>query len=147
MIRQYLNRLAELAPELEAAEHKRAHIIDYMRHAPIICFIKEARTGKYEFVNEMALKEMNKNEFEVLGRTDWEVFTEEQAKIARAHDNQILSVNEESLVSIEFRSFDGSKEKLYLVSRFLIKNGNTSIGGFAIEIPETFKLEPLEKRV
>jgi len=142
-ISEQMDRLRELSGTLDYYEHKRQKVLDFMTKAPVICFMKDASTGKYQFISEKGAEALGKKEEEIIGKTDWQLLCEEDAKISIAHDIKVLKDNQE-FAAIESRRFRG-KVSLYLVSRFLIKNGETSIGGFAFEVPDIFRLEPVIK--
>lgn len=140
-IRPQFVKLEALGRELEAAENKRQSVLTFMELAPCICFMKNADTGRYEFISQTGCEAMGKTEHEIIGHTDWELFPEELAKQMIGHDLKVLK-SREPVKTIEARAFnsDGAVS-LYLVSKFLVINGHESIGGIAVEIPDTFKLE------
>jgi PAS domain-containing protein len=133
-LRSYIDKLETLTPILEDTENKRQKVLDFMRHAPCICFLKNADTGKYEFANAAMCEALNKTENEVIGKTDYELLSLDEAKISTNHDLEVLAEKKE-LITIR-----KVKGKVYLVAKFLVVNGGTSIGGFGIEFPENFKL-------
>jgi PAS domain-containing protein len=142
-LNEQMARLKELSNELEYYEHKRQKVLDFMKKAPVICFMKDATTGQYQFISEAGAKSFGLKEQEIVGKADWELLPEEAAKLSLVHDIKLLKEKEE-FAALEYRTY-GDKSSLYLVSRFLIINGDTSIGGFAIEVPGTFRLEPVKK--
>lgn len=143
MLQEQIVRLKELSDTLEYYEHKRQKVLDFMRKAPVVCYMKDAETGRYQFISEKGAEALGRPESEIIGKTDWELLPEEDYKITIAHDLKVLKDKEE-FAAIETRRIK-DKTRLYLVARFLIQNGETSIGGFAFEVPETFRLEPIKK--
>ncbi len=142
-LHEQLTRLKELSDELDYYEHKRQKVLDFMKKAPIICYMKDAVTGRYQFISEKGAQVFGLAEHEIIGKTDWELLSAESAKLAISNDVKVLKEKIE-LASLEVRKY-ADKSCLYLVSRFLIVNGETSIGGFAFEVPETFRLESVKK--
>lgn len=140
---QQMARLKELSSELEYYEHKRQKVLDFMKKAPVICYMKDSQTGKYQFISQKGAELFGLSEEEIIGKTDWQLLPEDIAKESIALDIKVLKDKEE-FAALETRKFH-NKTCLYLVSRFLIQNGETSIGGFAFEVPETFRLEPIKK--
>lgn len=142
-LQEQITRLKELSGTLDYYEHKRQKVLDFMKKAPVICYMKDAETGKYQFISEKGAEAMGLPEKEIIGKTDWQLLPEDIASVAIGHDVKVLREKEE-FVALEVRAYK-NKSCLYLVSRFLIVNGETSIGGFAFEVPETFRLESVKK--
>jgi hypothetical protein len=140
-IREHMEKLRALSATLDASEHKRQKVLDFMQKAPMICFVKDAETGRYQFISAKGAEAVGLPENQIIGKTDWEIYPENIAKMLLAHDIKVLKEREE-FIAIESRTY-ADKTALYLVSRFLIENGATLIGGFAFEIPDTFRLEPV----
>lgn len=134
-IKPYLERLTSLTNVLEESENKRQKIIDFMRQAPCICFIKEGATGKYEYVNNALCEAMGLTEDQVIGKTDLELIDLPTAQISVAVDLRILK-DKQPIVTIE-----QINHKMYIVCKFLVVNGGDGVGGFGLELPTTFRLE------
>lgn len=141
---EFMHKLEELSDELNLLELKRKKVLDFMTKAPVICFMKDAQTGKYQFMSKKGAEAYGLPENEVIGKTDLEIFPEDVAKQTILHDLKVLKDGEPT-VALEMRRFGSKDPKLYLISRFLVSNGDTSIGGFAFEVPDTFRLEPIKK--
>src|SRR6185437_9858014 len=124
------------------SEHRRQHVLEFMKKAPCICFMKDAENGRYQFINDAGCRAMSRTEEEILGHTDVELFPEMEARRLVTNDLKVLKDQGPVLV-IQSNVFAG-KEAFYLVIKFLVKNGSASIGGLAVELPGAFKLEPAE---
>lgn len=134
-IRPYLQKLQNLTEVLEESENQRQKIIEFMKHAPCLCFMKSAETGKYEYVNNAMCEVMKMHTEAVLGKTDWELFSAEAAMNYISYDVRVLKEKKPVVVIL---SFDN---KMYIIAKFLVINGSTSIGGFGLELPASFTLE------
>lgn len=139
-VRPYMQRLSTLTNILEEKENNRQKILDFMQNAPCICFMKDSTTGKYEFVNK-AFCDVEKLTLEsVLGKTDWELFPLEQARLQTNYDLEVLK-HKQSIIYITSRH-----DKLYILSKFLVVNGTISIGCFGLALPPLFTLESKEAK-
>ena len=143
--RPHLVKLEQLGAQLEKSEAKRQHILEFMKKAPCICFMKDAETGKYQFMNAAGLTALGKTEEEVIGFTDVDLLPEWAAKRLVEHDLRVLKEKEPTMV-LEASAY-AKKEAFYLVIKFLVQNGSTSIGGLAVELPGVFKLEPILEKM
>lgn len=144
-IRPQLMKLKELGDALEHAEHQRQKVLTFMRESPLICFMKDAETGRYQFMSRNGCEVMGRKEEEIVGHTDNELFPEELALRMIGHDLKVMRTRQ-AVISIEARAYKEEEEPgLYLVSKFLVVNGAESIGGIALELPDTFKVESLER--
>ena len=139
-IRPQLLKLKELGESLEQTENKRQKVLTFMRESPFICFMKDAETGRYQFMSRKGCEALQKTETEIIGHTDWELFPEELAKRMIGHDLKVLK-SRSPLVAIETRAYRDNDPGIYLISKFLVVNGAESIGGIALELPDTFKVE------
>jgi PAS domain-containing protein len=137
-IRPFLNRLDALTSVLEKNEIKRQKILDFMRQVPCICFMKNAETGKYEYVNREMCEITHRSEEQIVGKTDLELFPLEDAQLRRRYDLRVMKTKR-PIVYITQR--DG---KLFIFSKFLVINGNEAIGCFGLELPPLFTLENKE---
>lgn len=143
--RPHLVRLEQLGAQLEKSESKRQHVLEFMKKAPCICFMKDAETGKYQFMNAAGLTALERAEDEVIGFTDADLLPEWAAKRLIEHDLRVLKEKEPTMV-LEASAY-AKKEAFYLVIKFLVQNGSTSIGGLAVELPGVFKLEPILEKM
>lgn len=142
--RPYLVELRQTTMQLEEKENRREKVLAFMNDAPFICFMKNVETGKYEFMNPAGLKILGLEREEVIGKTDLELFPEAMAQILVAHDIKLLKTRQ-PFIALEQRTY-GNTTGMFLVSKFLVKNGNESIGGIAMVVPDTFRLEPVESQ-
>ena len=130
----YLNRLESLTEILEHSENKRQKILDFMKFAPCISSIKNIKTGRYEYVNRAFCVLVGKDEKEIVGKTTSELFSKENMEEYLSFDLEVIR-NKKSVVFI-----CNFKNKLHLVVKFLVVNGETSVGSIGLEIPTSFKL-------
>ena len=140
-IKPYIDRLESLTNVLEDHENKRQKVLDFMRSAPCLCFMKEGTTGKYQFANAALCSVMDLEESAILGKTDFDLFSVEDAREFAKFDSKVLN-EKHSFVIIQ-----SIKHKVYLIAKFLVVNGGESVGGFAFEIPSSFKLVNEERGV
>lgn len=140
--RPYLVGLQQMTARLEETENKREKVLVYMNEAPFVCFMKSVETGKYEFMNRAGLEQFEMTDQQVIGKTDIDLFPPDIAKEMIANDVTVLRTRK-PVMALEKRTFN-KKVSLYLVSKFIVKNGEESIGGIAIEVPDKFRLEPLD---
>lgn len=136
-IRPQLQQLADLGKTLEHTENKRQKVLTFMQEAPCICFMKDAKTGQYQFMNRAGCEAIGKPESEIVGKSDWELFPPKTANSMMKHDIKVLR-SRKSVTTIEARSYRDDILHLYLVSKFLVVNGDESIAGLAFEIPDDF---------
>ena len=138
-IRPQLQKLEELGKQLEQNENKRQKVLTFMQEAPCICFMKDAETGRYQFMSKIGCEAMGRTESEIVGKTDWELFPERMANSLINHDVKVLK-ERTPIVTIEPRSYKENSSGLSLVAKFIVVNGGESIGGLAFELPDTFRM-------
>lgn len=131
----FIKQLNTLTDVLEKSENKRKKILDYMQHAPCVCFMKSAETGRYEYVNQAMLDTLQRKEEEVVGKLDLDILPLEEAAISVKYDLEVIKTRR--CVTV-IRFFNGVA---YLLVKFLVINGGESIGGLGLELPKSFRLE------
>lgn len=67
----------------------------FIEYIPDLVFIKDIN-GKYKNCNEIFLNFINKKRDEVIGKTDFEIFTKENAQKFREIDEKILKIEKKS---------------------------------------------------
>ena len=133
-LHEHIQRLETIVNELDLADHGKAKVLDFMRQAPGMCFIKDAETGKYVYANPAFLMALGKREEEVLGKTDGDLFSTDIAAALVKQDMRVLKADGAHAISVE--KIPGVKDNcVYLVSKFIILNGSRWIGGLALEVP------------
>lgn len=102
----------------------------FIEYIPDLVFIKDIN-GKYKNCNEIFLNFINKKRDEVIGKTDFEIFTKENAQKFREIDEKILKIEKKELIEERFIHENGSisyfnttKEPLY--------NNNKQVGLFCV---------------
>ena len=135
-MRQFIERLEQITHDVNTAESKRAKVMGFMQDCPAICFIKDATTGQYQYVNTAYRQVIT---VDPIGRTDVELFDLKLAKIFVEHDLNVLSKGEPFVVLESLPIIDRDKPVCFLMLKFLIVNGDRSIGGLGIEVPESLQ--------
>ena len=142
IMRKYFDHLDKVINEVDVFEAKRDSIIAFMDVCPAICFMKEAETGKYLYVNKSATSLLGGN---VVGSTDKDLFELEDAKRFIGHDLDVL-VSRAPILLIETLTLNGKQHK-FLLTKFIVENGERCIGGIALPLPDVVKLTKGSKKV
>ena len=138
-IRPYFAKLEELATKMDKFDYKRQHVISFMDQFPNICYIKNAETFRYEFINEAGARIVGMDPKEVVGKVDGDLFSYSSALVMRRHDLAVLQYGPQTVIETWPERHDG--RKTFLVTKFVIVNGARSIGGVGLEIPDQYKVE------
>lgn len=142
-IRPYLVRLDELTDLLEETENKRQKVLEFMHNAPFLCFIKNGATGNYEYVNTAYTQLVGKKEQEIIGKTAWELHPLKVAQKMIDDDVKLLKEQKDLLTIDVLHSAVDNKNKPFLTSKFIVRNGDISIGGIALMLPDEFDFASL----
>lgn len=126
------SRLESLTHILEVKENNRQKVLDFMAHAPCICFMKSTKTGAYEFVNNAMCDVVGKSRDEIIGKTDLDLFPLEEAALRTSYDLRVLK-DRHPIIYISKRGHD-----VFIFTKFLVINGEESIGCFGLELPALF---------
>lgn len=117
--------------ELEESEHR---FRIFMDNSPAAAFLKDEQ-GRMQYVNQAYLQRFNMQPSDVIGKTDFEIWPEDQAKKLRAHDIEVLSGN--TTVSVtETVQIPGSAPTYWHTYKFPLKTKQKMLGGVALDITE-----------
>lgn len=136
---RHITLLDELTEKLETLDNKRKKVLDFMEHSPAICFLKNAFTGRYEYVNKAIVDTMGWEQITVVGKKDIDLYPESVASMLSKYDDQVYKTKESVTIVERLPAKGGWKN--FLVTKFIVINGDVSIGGVAIEIPDTYEVK------
>lgn len=112
----------------------------FMTNLPAYAFIKDEE-GKYVYVNETFRKLGGLGPETRIGKTDFELFPEDIARVVRENDERVMraGVGVELVESVPYRG----GFQVYLVNKFPIKknDGRVYIAGIALDISERKRME------
>jgi hypothetical protein len=128
---EVLSRQVDIAEAIDVAQAAQDVIITFMNDCPAACFVKDASTGKYLYVNKACEGMLGT---EAIGKTDADIFPLEAAQKLVAHDLVVLTKGTSFLI-VEPLQSHGKRAVLFL--KFIVQNGTKSIGGLAIELPDS----------
>jgi PAS domain S-box-containing protein len=120
----------------EALRESEARLQAFTNNSPAAMFLKD-REGRYRFVNEQFLRRFGLRREQVLGASDHQLFTRQQALTFCAHDAEVL----ERGVPLQFEESAKSvdDERFYVVSMFPVVDAAgavVGVGGVATDITE-----------
>jgi len=124
----------------ETLRQSEARFTAFMRNLPGIAFIKD-RSGKYVYYSDAALSHFGKRPEEIVGRTDEEVWSAEEAARHREYDASVIAGGK--LVQfVEPVNVDGIVH-YWLIHKFpIMEDGRVAlVGGIGIDITERRTLE------
>lgn len=132
-MRSIFEKLEEVSEEINHLEEGRERMIIFMDSCPAVCFIKDGESGKYIYVNEAFKKLINGKD--VIGLTDADLFSLEDAKRWVGHDLEVLKC-EQTMVTVECWKDETNTQRFFIVTKFVIKNGRKYLAGILVELPE-----------
>jgi two-component system CheB/CheR fusion protein len=113
-----------------------------MHQLPGLAWIKDSK-GRYVFVNGTAEKVFSQSSNEIIGRTDFEIFSEEVARQFTDNDREAIE-SRSGIQVIEKLEHDDGVVHHSLVTKFPVPDphgGPPLIGGMAIDITEHLRAE------
>jgi PAS domain S-box-containing protein len=152
------DKLARLAPAMRRALHEaeersqRQQAVEalreseerfraFMDHTPAVVFIKDM-DGRLVFANKTWETVFHQNEADILGKTDFELWSPEIAQQLREHDVAVLTTQQPLKVTEKVPTPDGKLREWFVV-KFPITIGSTKafVGGVAVDITERLRAE------
>ena len=111
-----------------------------MRHLPGIAFIKDLN-GKYVYYNEASWTQFGKRPEEIVGKTDEDIWTTEEAARHRGYDLSVIESGGLAQFVESVTQADGVHD--WLIFKFpIVENGKVAlVGGIGIDITERRTLE------
>jgi PAS domain S-box-containing protein len=119
------------------AEQSRRLLRSVLEHAPGIISVKD-RDGRYEFVNRLGAALIGHSVDDVIGRTDADLYPDDDAHRSREEDRRVLATGEPLVVAREVALGDGSIRPL-LITKFAIPDPDpeaTRVGVVATDVSE-----------
>jgi PAS domain S-box-containing protein len=132
--------------ELEARNRElhesQAFINGIIEHSPTIIYVKDIQTWRTLLVNQRCASEMGRQQEEIIGKTDAELFPPELVERWRANDKQVI----ESGTPVELEEYfpHGDNWHTYLTIKFPLRNAQGNIyalGIIAADITERKRAE------
>ena len=120
----------------EALRESEARLQAFTHHSPAVMFLKD-RDGRYRFINEQFLHKVGLRREQVIGHTDDQLFTRQQARLFSAHDAEILARGRPIQFEETAQFVDG--ERFSVVSKFPVLDSSgavVGVGGVATDISE-----------
>ena len=139
----------DISERKRAEEEKRdseERFNSFMKHLPALAFMKDIN-GRYIYLNDACKKFYNADPAQRIGKTDMELFSEEDAKQIRENDKRVIRQGK-VLDSIETVKV-GKELQYHHISKFpILKDGTSSIiAGIAIDITNRIKAEKDKERL
>lgn len=112
----------------------------FMDNSPAMAFMKDLR-GRYVFINRQFAKLFTGSDHDLIGRDDWELFSEEVAKKFRKVDDLVITTGN-TITAIDMLRHGGI-ERYWLTVKFPVydASGELFVGGKSIEISERIRAE------
>ncbi|HEY7532988.1 MAG TPA: PAS domain-containing protein, partial [Nitrospiraceae bacterium] len=135
---QQLVERRRVEESLRESEERFRALVD---HAPSVVFIKTSE-GRYLFVNRRFVEAFQLEEEKILGRTDADLFSREQADQFQTNDRMVL----EAGTAMEFEEVSRYADGLHssIVVKFPLRDGSGRIyatGGIATDITERKRVQ------
>ena len=137
IIRDVTERVAAEA----ALRESEARLRDILDRAPAVVFLKD-RAGRRLFVNAEYLRIFARQPHEVLGKTDFDLFPAEIARVLKANDEQVWQTGVPRAVEETVSQTDGLHT--YLSQKFLLRDSTGAayaLCGIATDISERLRIE------
>ena len=114
----------------------------FMRYLPATAYIKDA-AGRYLYVNSRTERICNRAASELLGKTDFELFSSDDAQQWHGHDHDLaaLEVGQAVEVAETFSQADG--ERHFISYKFPIpqSSGQLLFGGMSLDVTDRHRAE------
>lgn len=142
-INDLLDTIARSQEDLLESENR---FRTFMDNSPAIAFIKDAE-GCFVYVNATFEQYFGKSSAQVLGRTDYDLWSVEVADCLREHDNTVLRTGR-SLQTEERVPLASNKVADWLIFKFPLRNsvGSILVAGMGIDITQRKLVEAQLKR-
>jgi PAS domain S-box-containing protein len=127
----------------EAAESLRASEVrfeSFMNHSPTTAFIKDA-DGRYLFVNRTAEDQIGRPRAEVLGKSDFDLFSAAEARVLRENDQSVLASGTTARFDETLTSAAGLRHYLSFKFPLQDRDGQHLLAGMSIDITERKRAE------
>jgi PAS domain S-box-containing protein len=128
--------ITERQQAFEALSQSEARLQAFTNHSPAVMFLKD-REGCYRFVNDQFLNKFGLRREQVIGYSDEQLFTRQQARILAGHDAEILAQG--LPVQFEETADYVEGERFSVVSKFPVFDRSgvvVGVGGVATDITE-----------
>lgn len=124
----------------ETLRQSEARFTAFMRHLPGIAFLKDL-TGRYVYYNEAAWHQFGRRPRDLVGKTDEEIWTPEEAARHREYDYSVISSGR--MVQFVEPATQSDGVHYWLIHKFpIMENGGVVlVGGIGIDITERRTLE------
>jgi PAS domain S-box-containing protein len=134
--------------KLAEQERRQAHaaLQSFLDHSAALVFLKDL-SGRYVMVNRQFERSFGLTREEVLGRSDTEIFSSEQAKAFAENDRMVIEAGVE--IKFEEVAHYTSGTRTSLVVKFPVRDENgtiTGVGGVATDVTERLAAEEARRR-
>lgn len=133
-----LSRADSVVAKLAPGDGRRDAIMlrAFMDRSDLLAWLKDER-GALVYANRNWLEAFGFDEAKALGRTDFELFPDDVARIARSHDLEVLG-GHDLVRSIEYQTGPDGRARFWQVTRFPFHNGSGQrfVGGLAHDATE-----------
>ncbi|MFQ5515707.1 MAG: PAS domain S-box protein [Myxococcota bacterium] len=136
VIRRLNDEIAEHRRTEQALRESRQHVRALIEATQAVVYLKDAY-GRYLEVNESFLRSCGLRKEQVLGRTDHDLFPDEQADAFRRNDEKVLSRGRP--LECEEDSWDGTRRTTFLSIKFPVRNEAGvayATGGISVDVSE-----------
>lgn len=118
----------------DALRESEARFQAFMDYSPTVAFLKED-TGRYAYGNAAFQKLLNKAAHEIIGKTDKDLFSLQEARSFQRHDQEVLKSGK-VLESQEAALDKEGQLRSWLVMKFPVysQDGKVLLGGVALDI-------------
>lgn len=108
----------------------------FMDNNPAVAFIKDD-AGRFIYINQSFERLFKLRQSDVIGKTDFDLWTEDVARQVRQNDESVLASGKSSEILETVPTPDGASE-FWLSYKFPVKDvsGKTFLGGVAIDVTE-----------
>lgn len=141
-LKQAQEELSRYSRDLERQVRERTReISSILEYTPAVVYIKD-REGRYTLVNTRFEELLGRPAGEILGKSDFELFSREMAQKLRAHDHQVLQSRQPLQVEEAFALPDGPHTHLTIKFPLYDENGQPNrVCGIGTDITELKKAQ------
>ncbi len=137
-----MNRTSALYKQTEEALRESENRFQtFMNNSPVVAFMKDEE-GRFVYINQSFERQLNLSQTDVIGKTDFDLWSEDVALQLRENDAKVLATNQTSELLETIPTPDGTVQ-YWLSYKFTVaaESGQKFVGGAAIDITERRRAE------
>ena len=138
-----LRDISERKETQRRLEEQRRLLQDIMDNSPALIYLKDSQ-GRYLLVNRLFTQLFTRPRREILGKTDYDLFSRREADAFRWNDRQVMATGQPIAVREKATTAEEDKPRTYLSVKFPLRDAEGNIygsGGVSIDITQRVEIE------